>query len=367
MIGKRVVRLDGLRFAAALCVLFFHFAFRGAAAGVMPSLDLPEWLVSASQYGYLGVSLFFMISGFVIAYSAEGRAPLEFAAARFARLYPSHLAAVTLTFIVTMALGAPVFNASFAQYFANLSMFAPLFGQEFMDGAYWSIVLEIIFYGWVFLFLALGLFEKSGERIVLCWLLVSLVNEMFLGLKPLRFLFLTEYSGFFAAGILIYRLRAGKSGAASVPLLALSFAIAVQTTLSGLKIIADKYDTILSGPLAAALVLGIYALFYTATSPAPTRLPLRLLSALGALTYPLYLLHQHIGYIAFTALHGMASDAALLAIVIAGLVSMAFAVWIFVDRPMSRALRARLTALAHTLERRDYKAARFLVRRTSGV
>ena len=45
MNGKRVVRLDGLRFFAALCVVFFHFAFRGAAAGVMPALDLPSWLV----------------------------------------------------------------------------------------------------------------------------------------------------------------------------------------------------------------------------------------------------------------------------------------------------------------------------------
>jgi peptidoglycan/LPS O-acetylase OafA/YrhL len=367
MSGKRIVRLDGLRFLAAMCVVFFHFAFRGAAAGVMPALDLPSWLVLVSQYGYLGVSMFFMISGFVIAYSAEGRAPLEFAAARFARLYPSHLAAVTLTFIVTMAFGAPAFNASAVQYLANLSMFAPLFGQEFMDGAYWSIVLEIIFYGWVFLFLALGLFEKSGERIVLCWLLISLVNELFLGLKPLRFLFLTEYSGFFAAGILIYRLRAGKRGFSSAPLLALSFAIAVQTSLAGLKVISDRYDTAFSGAAAALLVLGIFALFYAATSAAATRMPLRLLGALGAVTYPLYLLHQHIGYVVFTRLHGIVSGEALLAIVITLLVSMAVAVWIVVDRPMSRALRSRLTALAHTLERRDYKAARFLVRRSGGV
>jgi peptidoglycan/LPS O-acetylase OafA/YrhL len=367
MIGKRVVRLDGLRFFAALCVIFFHFAFRGAAAGVMPALDLPSWLISMSQYGYLGVSLFFMISGFVIAYSAEGRAPLEFAAARFARLYPSHVAAVTLTFIATMAFGAPVFSSSFSQYFANLSMFAPLFGQEFMDGAYWSIVLEIIFYGWVFLFLALGLFEKSGERIVLCWLLISLVNELFLGLKPLRFLFLTEYSGFFAAGILIYRLRAGRSGFAAAPLLALSFATSVQTSLAGLKVIADRYDTMFSGAVAALLVLGIYTLFYAATSPSLTRIPSGLLSKAGAVTYPLYLLHQHVGYIAFSRLYGVVSDGALLVFVMTVLLAMAVAIWFFVDRPVSRALRSRLTGLARSLERKDYRAARFLMRRPGGV
>jgi peptidoglycan/LPS O-acetylase OafA/YrhL len=363
MNGKRIVRLDGLRFFAALCVVFFHFAFRGAAAGAMPALELPLSLTALSQYGYLGVSLFFMISGFVIAYSAEGRAPLEFAAARFARLYPAHVAAVTLTFIVTMAFGAPAFTASFPQYFANLTMFAPLFGQQFMDGAYWSIALEVIFYGWVFVFLALGLFEKSGERIVLCWLLISLVNELFLGLKPLRFLFLTEYSGFFAAGVLIYRLRAGKSGFASVPLLALSLAIAVQTSLAGVKVIAAEYDAEYSGMLTAASVCAMFALFIAATSAAPTRLPVRLLSAAGAVTYPLYLLHQHIGYIAFTRLRGMVSDAALFAIVLAGLVLAAAAVRVCVDRPMSKRLRAKLTALAAGLQGRDYR----LLRRSSRV
>ena len=363
MSGKRIVRLDGLRFAAALCVVFFHFAFRGAAAGAMPALDLPSWLVSTSQYGYLGVSLFFMISGFVIAYSAEGRAPLAFAAARFARLYPSHLAAVTLTFIVTMAFGAPAFTASFPQYLANLTMFAPLFGQGFMDGAYWSIVLEVIFYGWVFVFLALGLFEKSGERIVLCWLLISLVNELFLGSKPLRFLFLTEYSGFFAAGVLIYRLRAGKGGFASIPLLALSFATAVQTSLAGVKVIAAEYNAEYSSTLTAAAVCAMFALFTAASSAAPTRLPVRLLSAAGAVTYPLYLLHQHIGYIAFSRLHGMVSDPALFASVITGLILAAAAMWICVDRPMSKQLRAKLTALAAALQGRDYR----LLRRSSRV
>ena len=367
MSGTRIVRLDGLRFLAALCVIFFHFAFRGGAAGVMPPLDLPAWLVSMSQYGYLGVSLFFMISGFVIAYSAEGRAPLEFAAARFARLYPAHVAAVTLTFAVTLAFGAPLFTAGFSQYFANLTMFAPLFGQEFMDGAYWSIVLELIFYGWVFLFLAFGLFEKSGERIVLCWLLISLVNELLIGSKPLRFLFLTEYAGFFAAGVLIYRLRAGKGGFAAVPLLALSFAISVQTSLAGLKIIAARYDAELSGALAAGLVLGIYALFYAATSPERTRLPVRFLAVAGSLTYPLYLIHQHIGYIAFTRLRGTVNDKALFGLVLAGLVFAAYAVWICVDRPLSKKLRSRLIALAQRLGHGRLRAAQRLTRRSSRV
>ncbi|MBL6431238.1 MAG: hypothetical protein HPM95_08765 [Alphaproteobacteria bacterium] len=52
-------------------------------------------------------------------------------------------AAVMLT---VPELGLPV---GLTQYLANLTMLAPFLGQPFMDGAYWSIVAEIIFYAWV--------------------------------------------------------------------------------------------------------------------------------------------------------------------------------------------------------------------------
>ena len=141
-----------------------------------------------SQYGYLGVSLFFMISGFVIAYSAEGRAPLEFAAARFARLYPAHMAAVTLTFIVTLLFGAPVFSASLGQFLANLTMFAPRSVRNSWTGPIGRSCLKLIFYAWVFLLLALG-FSTRRASASFCAGCCRLVNELLLGIKPLRFCF----------------------------------------------------------------------------------------------------------------------------------------------------------------------------------
>jgi len=80
----RLASLDLLRLVAALAVVLFHYLFRG---GITGDLDV-EYAAAApfAIYGYLGVSLFFLISGFVIAWSAEGRTWQEFAVARFARL-----------------------------------------------------------------------------------------------------------------------------------------------------------------------------------------------------------------------------------------------------------------------------------------
>jgi peptidoglycan/LPS O-acetylase OafA/YrhL len=73
-----------------------------------------------AKYGFLGVPAFFVISGFVIAYSAEGRTAVGFAIARFSRLYPNFVFCMTLTFLALLVWGPPHFEATPSQWFANL-------------------------------------------------------------------------------------------------------------------------------------------------------------------------------------------------------------------------------------------------------
>src|SRR4029077_11654108 len=116
-----------------------------AAADGFTDVHLPEG-AAVLKYGYFGVQLFFVISGFVIAYSARDRSFIDFTIARVARIYPGFVVCMTATFLITVVLGAPRFHATINQWLANLAIVAPAFKQAFMDGAYWSIVYEIIFY-----------------------------------------------------------------------------------------------------------------------------------------------------------------------------------------------------------------------------
>ncbi|WP_224364788.1 acyltransferase family protein [Hyalangium versicolor] len=93
--GGTLDALTGLRFWAALYVVVFHFGggwFEGT----------PGWMVSIYQSGYVSVGLFFVLSGFVLAYSylgPEGRmkaAPRAFWAARLGRVYPVYVLALVL-------------------------------------------------------------------------------------------------------------------------------------------------------------------------------------------------------------------------------------------------------------------------------
>ncbi len=78
---SRVEALDLLRLVAVLGVVLYHFGFWGPAAhGCRSGAPLAD---AVAKYGFLGVPAFFVISGFVIAYSAEGRTATGFAIARF--------------------------------------------------------------------------------------------------------------------------------------------------------------------------------------------------------------------------------------------------------------------------------------------
>ncbi len=87
--------LTGLRFVAAAQVVLFH--------SMGPRLDqMPHWLASLVGAGYTGVSLFFVLSGFVLAYNylTPGGGGVkktgDFFAARVARIYPVYLVGVLL-------------------------------------------------------------------------------------------------------------------------------------------------------------------------------------------------------------------------------------------------------------------------------
>lgn len=95
MVTKRLYQIDLFRFIAALMVVLFHYTFRGFI--VNSSIVAFPFLGFIFKYGYLGVDLFFMISGFVIYMSIENSSLLNFLKSRIVRLYPAFWICVSIT------------------------------------------------------------------------------------------------------------------------------------------------------------------------------------------------------------------------------------------------------------------------------
>lgn len=330
--------LDVMRVVAVAAVAWFHYGFRmqvtGEAGPAAGSGDPGDW----ARFGYLGVSVFFAISGYVISISTEGRDPFTFAVARVARLWPVYVAAMTLTVLVTLAVPALGFPLSLPQYLANLTMLSPLLGQPFMDGAYWSIVAEILFYGWVGLLMLAGLWSRHQVLVALAWLAVATLDQAVIGSDVLRRLLLTDFAGFFAFGMMLRACERGEAGARLVLLAAFVQAIAAAVLFAGGLV--EVYRGEPFPPLAVGGIVAVsLVVLALATRLQAPWLPAGPVTVAGRATYPFYLLHQHIGYAGFFLLVPVIGLAGSAAVILAGVALVSLLLTVGVERPAARLVR----------------------------
>ncbi|MCZ4287423.1 acyltransferase family protein [Hoeflea alexandrii] len=342
--------LDLLRFAAALTVAVYHFLYRGAREGGYLDFGFGAAGVSVSL-GYLGVNLFFMISGFVIIWSASGRDWYGFSVDRLARLYPAHLAAMTLTFLVMAWWGLPPYSTDIFQWLANLTMLAPMFGADFMDGAYWSIVIEIIFYGWVAIGLFSGVLPRHTDAAVAIWIMLVMVNNTMLGSRPVELLFLTEYGSYFALGIMVWRISSLGGSTLRLLLAALATIMTFHAAeVQRLDVIA-RLEEASSGPVVALANAGIIAAFVLAAVVGRHIKASPWVLALGGISYPFYLIHQNAGYILMNATGPMIGKWAAFALALALSLAFSLAIYKYLE-PAGRVLiRALFTPIGRFLPR----------------
>jgi peptidoglycan/LPS O-acetylase OafA/YrhL len=328
--GGRLQHLDALRGIAACAVMIYHYTTR-----YEEHFGAVEGLLFRFPYGGLGVELFFIISGFVIFLTLERTGSVaEFGYKRFTRLYPAYWFYVPLTFAAVRLWGLPGFEVSLPAAVLNLSMLNRFVGVPYVDGVYWSLVVELVFYVWMAGLYRQGLLRRL-HAVVLGMLALSLVptllEAVFGGARIpdlLKVLLLTRYWTFFATGVLMFKvLQRGRWHPADAPLIALCV-FSLGFTHSWLY---------------ALLGTGIVACFVWVAVRPPAFLSARWLVYLGTISYPVYLLHQNLGYLAIRWTHGLGLDPNLsVAAAVAMTLLLASFVTFYVEQPVRTRLNARL-------------------------
>lgn len=279
----RLVGLDALRGIAALLVLLFHYTTRFDQVHGHSSI-LPVTV----PWGGLGVNLFFMISGFVIFMTLDRlRRPSDFIVSRFSRLYPVYWVAVVLTFSIEW-LSPHVQSIPVGEALANGLMFHGLLGARHVDGVYWTLEVELLFYFWMFvLWLSNGF--KHPLWFIAGWLALALATSLaqrVLGLSvpyTVSHLLLLAHIPYFILGMLLYLLQQGQR------LRPVPAYVMIAATLVALGL--------MEGLQGAIIATGFTALVWTAIRFCDDGLgKSQVLAWLGAISYPLYLVHQDIGY-----------------------------------------------------------------------
>lgn len=327
---NRLLEIDALRGIAAMAVVLFHLTTR-----YMELFSFKNPPSFSLAYGHYGVNLFFIISGFVIFMTLEKTArPLDFVVSRFSRLFPVYWVAILITFAITHWLGLPGKLVSFSAAAANMLMLHGLFRVPHVDGVYWTLEVELLFYfGMFFLFRIRGLDRIHGVLMALLAIrLLYFVMKQAFGIELPWILFrlsILAYIPWFAIGISIY-LATSRNGQGLWKAPARTAAMAIATLL-----IAESIGL-------AALALAMAAVVYFAASGRLTWLRNPVLAWLGAISYPLYLVHENIGWSVQLRLveMGMPTD---LIVLIALVLALGLATLLnrLVEQPAMRWIRSR--------------------------
>ncbi|EQB33568.1 hypothetical protein M529_03590 [Sphingobium ummariense RL-3] len=233
--------------------------------------------------GNYRVLLFFAISGFAIFFTLKHlRYGMDFVANRFARLFPAYWGAILITLTVEHFGHIPALDIPPFAILVNFTMLQSFFYLPCVDGAYWTLAIELGFYACMLALWRAGVVEHI-ESAIPGWLALRWLLFFWHGMPgPVVDLLVLEWVPFFMIGILTYRIWSGqRRWRDQFPYLGL-----VLLTIGG----TDTPDIL----LAAIIILGCFALMIEGRL---RWICIRPLIWVGSISYSLYLVHQHVGFI----------------------------------------------------------------------
>jgi peptidoglycan/LPS O-acetylase OafA/YrhL len=259
------------------------------------------------------------------------------------RLYPAFWACCTLTALGIWVWGAPRYAVGGVQYLVNMTMLAEFVKVAPVDGVYWSLIVEIKFYVMVAVLLALRRLHQV-ELFLLGWLLLGYAMQW----RPVwtvQYALVTEYCAYFAAGSAFYLVWQSGLTARRAAILALAYPLALWQSVAALPAFERSLATSMSRPVVLVLVTLCFLAMAAVAWRRTGALRWGNFTLVGAITYPLYLLHQNLGYIAFNQLHGLVNVHLLFWGVIGAMVALSYAVHRCVERPLAKPAKAWLQRL----------------------
>jgi len=291
--NQRYAAIDLLRIIAAGSVIAFHYLYLFPSYAAVFSIPVQ----TVASYGYLGVELFFMISGYVITLSALGRTRVQFqfAYARFVRLWPAFVICLGITLLAQILSGHALRTG---MVLANLTMLPKLFGVPYADDVYWSLMFEIFFYTAItILVISNGDFVRRLRVFTVTWLMIAIVGR-FIELPKFKVFLALDFAPFFAVGMAVFLVRDARHMVADWALLAVSIALAVgfavaQSKAKGSADMAVHPNPVVCGLIVAANAGALFASVVVRIGPGLSGVAF----ALGGMSYPVYLLHNSFGSI----------------------------------------------------------------------
>jgi len=325
--GDRVWFAQGLRGIAAMLVVVDHlFLFFWLANPVATNYTFtqPVHTMNATEFqvatiftdlrlslGMLGVAIFFLISGFVIPMSLERMRPSRFLVARAFRIYPTYIVGLAIVALFVI-FAAGRFPWSGNEVMANGTLLRDFSWSRYIAPVSWSLEVEIKFYVLCAVIVWLSSLRSSRTLVAVCGLLCGLAAiaahwandfaaaNVHLGQVASVFREDARYLVFMFLGVCFYNLFRRHWGwrrfAATAGVLLGLHVVALGISSDGWffyvnPLLVDWWQSYLTG---YGIALVIFGSCYLARAHLPRARPL---DFLANVSYPLYIVHQIVGFV----------------------------------------------------------------------
>lgn len=304
----RLKNIDILRGIAAISVTYFHLS---------GSSGLSAQTANTGKWGYLGVEIFFVISGFILPYSMHKRkyqieSFFKFILKRIIRIDPAYFVTIIVSILLTIAAKQPIPN--WATILSHLGYLNYILGYEAASPVFWTLAIEFQFY----LLLALCFSVIANPSNVWPFLFIGIILALSFVSSPH---FLPAWFSLFAMGILLFR----------------KVVLNIDSTVYWPATITLLIFTCYNNGILEALVALLTVLFILYIKINTNTYSSKLMLWFGTISYSLYLIHWHLGRVGVAIFRHVPvlghSEYLRLA---AGMVTAVFAAWILyllVEKP----------------------------------
>ncbi|MFI1027862.1 acyltransferase family protein [Streptomyces sp. NPDC020951] len=346
---NRLRALDGLRLLAALMVCFYHYAGKNgevASSWHQSPADKFPTLSQMATYGSLGVQFFFLISGFVICMSSWGKSMGDFFRSRVSRLYPAYWAAivlVTAACFVAPAVSAPLRSD---EVLVNFTMLQQPMGVPRVLGVDWTLWVEVRFYALFALFVVWkGVTYRRVVMFCILWTLAGVFARV--ADHPLTDqLVMRDHAPYFIGGLALYLIYRFGSDLLLWGIVVFSFLLGQRYSVTALWHPGPQGAFHRNPHVIELIVLVAFVAVAAVALGWTSKANWRWLTVAGALTYPFYLIHEHLGWFFIRVLYrefGL-SPYLTIATTILSMLGIAWLLHKFVEKPFGPRLRKALAA-----------------------
>lgn len=288
---KQINQLTFTRFIAAMTIVIYHFGIERDIPAF--PFDKVEILHKIFKGGNLGVSYFYVLSGFIMCYNyyqdSGSLDKKKFWIARFSRIYPMHIVALLLMFLVYSFIEQKVTLKSSILQLTLLQSWSFDYRHSFNWPA-WSLSVEGFFYAVCPLLLVF--FQRNSKKVILLvvflfWA-VSMIQQWFFFIEKMP-LPLIHVNGFLVGMLAGYYFRKNQfvglfNNTTNTIFFLISFAIVIyMATIPEFFISTSGF----LAPVFAVLILSIAS----NTSSISTFFSKKFFILLGEISYCIYILH----------------------------------------------------------------------------